>query len=45
MIELNKIYSSQDLAPELGITYYTFRKNRAREETHLRLFYNYDIIK
>lgn len=45
MIILNKIYSSQELAPELNMAYYTFRKNRAREEAHLHLFYDYDIIK
>ena len=45
MIILNEMYSSQKLAPELGITYKTLRNNRSKQEAHLHLFYNYDIIK
>lgn len=45
MIELNKPYTCKELALELGISYQTFRRNKIREEKHLRLFYDYNIIK
>lgn len=45
MIELNIVYDSKALALECGLSYDTFRRNRAREEKHLKRFYEYEIIR
>lgn len=41
MIELNKPYTTQELAEACGMSYGCFRNNRAREEKHLSRFYDY----
>jgi hypothetical protein len=43
MIELNKTYTSAELAKECGLSYSCFRTNRIREENHLHRFYEFDI--
>lgn len=44
MIELNKKYSSKELAEAIGISDKTLRNNRKNYENHLSLFYDYDTI-
>ena len=44
MIELNKKYSSKELAEAIGISDKTLRNNRKNYENHLSLFYDYDIV-
>lgn len=44
MIELEKMYSSKELAQEIGISYGTFRNKRSIQEKHLQYFYDYEII-
>ena len=44
MIELEKKYSSKELAKELGISYGTLRNKRNIQEQHLKYFYDYEII-
>lgn len=43
MIQLNKIYSTQELADELGIAYKTLKNSRQEYEKHLSRFYFYKI--
>ena len=45
MIELNKTYNTKELAQLIGITYDRLRKERAKHELHLSLFYDYNIIR
>lgn len=42
MIELNKKYSTSQLAKALNISYSTLRNNRTNYEEHLSLFYRYE---
>lgn len=42
MIELNKKYSTRQLAEALDISYSTLRNNRTNYEEHLSLFYHYE---
>ena len=44
MIELNKKYSSKELAEAIGISDKTLRNNRKNYENHLSLFYDYDTV-
>lgn len=44
MIEMNKKYSSSQLAEALGISYGSFRNNRKTYEEHLQKFYLMNII-
>lgn len=44
MIELEKRYSSKELAQEIGISYDRLRHSRKKQEDYLKLFYNYEII-
>lgn len=43
MIELNKPYTTEQLAKEMNICYQTFRKSRVKYEQHLDLFYEYTV--
>lgn len=43
LLELNKLYTTKELAEALEITYGCFRNERAKFEKHLSLFYNYVI--
>lgn len=44
MIELERKYSTKELAKELGISYDRLRHNRANQEQHLKYFYDYEIM-
>lgn len=44
MIELERKYSSKELAQELGISYGTLRNKRSIQEQHLKYFYDYEVI-
>ena len=44
MIELERKYSTKELAQEIGISYDYLRRNRANQERHLKYFYDYEII-
>ena len=44
MIELNKKYSSKELAEAIDISDKTLRNNRKNYENHLSLFYDYDTV-
>lgn len=43
MFELNKKYSTKELAQEMGVSYQTFRNNRQKYEKYLTYFYIYTI--
>lgn len=45
MIELNKKYSTKELAEKCNLSYGAFRNHRKEYETHLSKFYIYEIIK
>lgn len=45
MIELNKVYSTQDIATELELSYGSFRNKRELYEQHLSMFYEYKVVK
>lgn len=42
MFELNKIYSTKELAKEMEIGYQTFRNNREKFEKYLSLFFEFE---
>lgn len=43
MIELNKKYSTKELAQAIGVSYGQFRNIREKYESHLALFYDFTI--
>lgn len=43
MIELNKKYSTKELAQTIGVSYGQFRNTREKYENHLALFYDFTI--
>lgn len=43
MIELNKKYSTKELAQTIGVSYGQFRNTREKYESHLALFYDFTI--
>ena len=43
MIELNKKYSTKELAQVIGVSYGQFRNIREKYENHLALFYDFTI--
>ena len=45
MIELNKVYSTKELAQTISISYDRLRHARNTYEEYLKLFYDYTIIK